>query len=204
MSNSVKPLLLSLVLSLPFLAGAAETEPSQGADLHSTSDTNLRRLVRDVGARVHKPFVVDPRAPQTLDLGSLRQADVTYRQLLAVLQLNGMVVVEDEGLLQVVPDANARQTPTRIVEPDDIKTPDDEWVTVIVPVRSVSAPQLVPILRPLMPQAGHMAAAVDRNALVIVDRSANARRIVAIVRTLEKLPWRVTESPPSKGAQGSE
>jgi general secretion pathway protein D len=179
-------------------AAAAGSDPAPVSESRITSpgDTNLRHLVQQVGARLHKPFVVDPRAPQTLDLGSLKPEDLTYRQLLAVLQVNGLAIVEDEGLMQVLPDASARQVATRIVDPDELKAADDEWVTVIVPVKGTSAAQLVPILRPLMPQAAHLAAALDRNALIIVDRCANVRRIIGIIRTLERLPPRPADPAP--------
>jgi general secretion pathway protein D len=53
---------------------------------------------------------------------------------------------------------------------------------------SMSAGQLVPLLRPMISQMGHLAALPDRNALIIVDRTANARRLVELIRILEKLP----------------
>jgi type II secretory pathway component GspD/PulD (secretin) len=57
--------------------------------------------------------------------------------------------------------------------------------------------QLVPILRPMMPQYGHMAALVDRNALILVDRTANVRRLVELIRILENLP-KVVDVPAPK------
>jgi len=49
----------------------------------------------------------------------------------------------------------------------------------------VPAAQLVPILRPLLPQYAHLAALPYENTLLIVDRYANVKRIEAIVKALD-------------------
>ncbi len=45
--------------------------------------------------------------------------------------------------------------------------------------------RLVPLLRPLMPQSGHLAADGCSNTLIIVDTFANVRRIEAVVASLD-------------------
>jgi general secretion pathway protein D len=179
---------------------AGEPEAKQSASQESLSnsrDTNLRVLLREVGARMHKHFVVDPRVPQAIDLGGLEHQDITYPQLLSVLQVNGMVVIADDGIMQVTPNTEVRQAAVPVVSPDNIKTLDDEWVTCIVPVKNISAAQLIPILRPLVPQYGHMSALPDRNAIIIIDRTANVRRLVELIKILESLP-KVAESQAPK------
>jgi general secretion pathway protein D len=188
-------------LLLPVFSNSSESEPKSGASVASvpnSRDTDLRALLREVGSKIHKHFVVDPRAPQSVDLGGLDHQDVTYPQLLSILQLNGWVVVADDGIMQVLPTTDARQAALPIVPPENIKTLDDEWITSVVPVKNISAAQLVPLLRPMIPQQGHLAALPDRNALIIVDRSANVRRLVELVRILENLP-KIADPAPLKG-----
>jgi len=45
---------------------------------------------------------------------------------------------------------------------------------------------MVPILRPLLPQAGHLAANAHSNTLTIVARYGNMRRIVALIRSYDR------------------
>ena len=198
--NFARIALVSCCCFLPTLTIAGESEPKQNPSLSSlpnSRDTDLRVLLREVGARMHKHFVLDPRVPQTIDLGGLEHQDITYPQLLSVLQINGMVVIADGGIMQVTPNTDARQAAVPVVSPDNIKTLDDEWVTCVVPVKNISAAQLIPILRPMMPQYGHMAAMPDRNAVILVDRTANVRRLVELIRILENLP-KVLDLPPPK------
>jgi len=102
----------------------------------ATGDTDLRSLLRDVGQRLHKKFVWDPHLQAAVELGSLQRQELTYPQLLAILQLNGYVAIERDGLVEVVPNADARQAPTPVVSADNIKGLDDELVTVVVTLRT--------------------------------------------------------------------
>jgi general secretion pathway protein D len=185
---------------LPVFSIAGEPESSLTASVTPDSNsrgTDLRTLLREVSARLHRHFVLDPRAPHSVDLGDLTARDITYAELLTVLKIYGMVVVTDGGVTQVLPDTDARQSATPLVAPDSIKGPDDEWIATVLPVKNISAAQLVPILRPMLPQMAHLAAFPDRNALIIVDRCANVKRIVELVRILENLP-KANEVPAQK------
>jgi general secretion pathway protein D len=88
----------------------------------------------------------------------------------------------------VVPTTDIRIAALPLESPDNIKTLDDEAVTTVVAVKGASAAQLVPLLRPLIPQWGHLAALPDRNALLIVDRAANVKRLLGIIKIFEGLP----------------
>jgi general secretion pathway protein D len=185
---------------LPAFSNAGETESSPLTGVISDSNTrgsDMRTVLREVGARLHKHFVLDSRAAHSIDLGDLNVRDISYAELLSVLKVNGWIVVPDGGVFQVLPDTDARMSATLLVAPDNIKALDDEWIATVLPVKNISAAQLVPILRPMLPQMAHLAAFPDRNALIIVDRCANVRRIVELVRTLENLP-KATEIPVQK------
>ena len=91
-------------------------------------------------------------------------ADFVIPELLAILALNGLVAFADRGLIQVLPNTEARQLPTPVVSPDNLKTLDGEIITCIITVKYVSAAQLVPMPRPKIPAWGHLAAPPDPNA----------------------------------------
>jgi general secretion pathway protein D len=63
---------------------------------------------------------------------------------------------------------------------------NDEIVTLVVQAKNACAAQLVPVLRPMMPQAAHLAAEVQSNSLIISDRSSNARRIAVLFEKLDQ------------------
>ncbi len=63
--------------------------------------------------------------------------------------------------------------------------PDEEFVSKIIAVKSIPAAQLVPLLRPLIPQAGHLVALPRVNKLILVDTFANIRRLETLVQALD-------------------
>jgi len=52
-------------------------------------------------------------------------------------------------------------------------------------VKSLPAASLVPILRPIVPQNGHLVAVPCTNVLMIVDTYANVRRLESVVQALD-------------------
>jgi general secretion pathway protein D len=110
---------------------------------------------------------------------------VDYPVLLSVLRANGLAAVESEGRVNIVREAEVRYLPAPIVQTDDASIAADEWVTRVLTTTNIGATQLVPILRPLLPQAAHLAAHADTNRLIVMDRYANVQRITAIVRALD-------------------
>jgi general secretion pathway protein D len=77
-----------------------------------------------------------------------------------------------------------RQQPLRIVTGKE-SHPDAEYVTKTLTVKNVPAAQLVPILRPLLPQVGHLVAFPCTNMLMIVDTFGNVQRIEKLVQSLD-------------------
>jgi general secretion pathway protein D len=105
--------------------------------------------------------------------------------LLALATVHQFVVVTSGDVTIVVPDAGARQLPTPVYTDARFKAADDEWVTLLLSAKNACTAQLVPILRPLMPQAAHMAAHPQSNQMIITDRAANARRIADLISRID-------------------
>lgn len=182
-----------LVSPLSFAQDAARGAPPDVSGEPGSSAPSLHEIIASVSSRTGKRFLLDPRVRANVDLVGLKARDVSYPLLLTILRVHGYSAHERDGVVVVQPDANDRQTATRLVSADGIRASDEEVVTTIVPLKSISAGQLVPILRPLMPQSAHLAAAIDRNALVIVDRADNVSRIAEMAKALDRLP--VTSVP---------
>lgn len=201
MRSTFRALALVCVLVSP-LSLAQDTVRASSPDVSvqpGSSAPSLHDIIASVSGRTGKRFLLDPRVRANVDLVGLKARDVSYPVLLTILRVHGYSAHERDGVVVVQPDANDRQTATRLVDAEDIPDSDEQVVTTILPLKSISAGQLVPILRPLMPQTAHLAAAIDRNALVIVDRADNVRRIAETAKALDRLP--VTAVPPPTSAE---
>jgi general secretion pathway protein D len=149
-------------------------------------DADIRQVVEAVSAVTGKNFILDPRVTGRVTLLSPTPLgpDALYEAFLSILQVHGYVAVDSGDLIKIIPDATARQFPSRMGT-EGAAGPDD-MATSVVQLRNVGATQLVPILRPLIPQYGHLVAHAGSNMLIISDRAANVSRMVSIIRRIDQ------------------
>jgi len=172
-----------LALALPLVAGA-----QQGAQITPNyKDADLGQVIEAVSQVTGRNFIVDPRVRAQVTMLSTTPMgpDAFYEAFLAILQVHGFIAVPSGTVIKILPDANARQLPANDL-PDRVSATSDEIVTQVVQVRNVSAAQLVPILRPMMPQSAHLAAYVPANILIISDRASNVSRMIRIVQRIDR------------------
>jgi len=172
-----------LACALP-LAAAAQ----QGAQITPNyKDADLGQVIEAVSQVTGKSFIVDPRvrAQVTMLSTSPMSPAAFYEAFLAILQVHGFVAVPSGSVIKILPDATSRQMPANDL-PDSVSSSSDEIVTQVIQVRNVSAGQLVPILRPMMPQSAHLAAYPSANMLILSDRAANVSRMIRIIQRIDR------------------
>jgi general secretion pathway protein D len=167
-------------------------------------DADIRQVVEAVAAVTGKNFILDPRVTGRVTLLSPTPLgpDALYEAFLSILQVHGYVAIDSGDLIKIIPDATARQFPSQIGT-DGAAGPDD-LATQVVQLRNVGATQLVPILRPLIPQYGHLVAHSGSNMLIISDRAANVSRMISIIRRIDQASDEDIEVVPLQHASAAE
>ncbi len=168
-------------------------------------DADITQITEAVAAATGKNFIVDPRvrAQVTMISSTPMSPAAFYEAYLAILQVHGFIAVQAGEIIKILPDANARQIPS-IDLPDHVSSTSDEIVTQVIDVKNVSAAQLVPILRPLIPQYGQLAAYPASNILIISDRANNVNRIIRIIRRIDQVGDQDVEVIPLQNASSAE
>jgi general secretion pathway protein D len=168
-------------------------------------DADLGQIIQAVSEVTGKNFIVDPRvnAKVTMLSATPMSAAAFYEAFLSVLQVYGYVAVPAGKVIKIVPNTDARQLPSKDL-PEDISSSSDEIVTQIITLKNVNATQLVPLLRPLIPQYGHLAAYPNGNMLIISDRSSNVSRILRIVERMDESGDEPYEVIPLKNATATD
>ncbi len=148
-------------------------------------EADIRQIVEAVGEVTGRNFILDPRvnAKVTMLSSTPMSPDAFYEAFLSILQVNGFIAMTAGDVIKIVPDASARQY-SGLLTTDNAAA--DDIVTQVVRVENVGAAQLVPILRPLIPQYGHLAAHPGSNMLIISDRASNVDRMLRIVRRIDQ------------------
>lgn len=149
-------------------------------------DADIVALITTVAEVTGKNFVIDPRVKGKVTVVSSKpmDADNLYQVFLSILRVHGFAAVPSGSVIKIVPDANAKSDNVGMAT-GFAPGIGDEFITRVVEIKNVPAAQLVPILRPLVPQQGHLAAYQPSNVLIISDRAANVDRLVRIIRRID-------------------
>lgn len=185
---------LAIIVASLCLSGAAfaqsSTSESTSAAHESTSIARaengvpISRLIAGVAKKTGKKFIIDPRVSGNVDLVGQDFANVSYSELFSILRIYGYTAIESGDYVTVVPIAYVRQS--KLPEVSGKETlPDAQYVTTVITVKNVPATQLVPIIRPMIPQEGHFAALPCVNKLIMVDTFANVRRVETVIESLD-------------------
>src|ERR1700733_6740394 len=151
-------------------------------------DADITQIIEAVSMATGKNFIIDPRvrAQVTMLSSTPMTPDQFYQAFLAILQVHGFVAVPAGNVVKIVPDANMRQYAANDL-PDHISSSSDEMVTQVLAVQNINASQLVPVLRPLMPQNAQLSAVTGANILILSDRASNVNRMMRIIARIDQV-----------------
>src|ERR1700733_9958508 len=151
-------------------------------------DADITQIIEAVSMATGKNFIIDPRvrAQVTMLSSTPMTPDQFYQAFLAILQVHGFVAVPAGDVIKIIPDANMRQYPANDL-PHSVSSTSDELVTQVLAVKNVGAAQLVPVLRPLMPQNAQLSAVTGANILIISDRASNVNRMMRIIARIDEV-----------------
>jgi len=152
-------------------------------------NADIEAVVKAVADITGRNFLIDPRVKGTINIISSRPVprSLVYPTLLSALRMQGYAVVESEGVVKVVPEADAKQQGGAVAV-GPLGASGDRLVTQVMTLKYESAAQLVNVLRPLITPNNTIAAFPGSNALVITDYADNLRRIDRIIASLDQAP----------------
>lgn len=183
LTRAVFPLLRCLCLCSVL---AAVSAAGRAQDINfDFEEAELRAVIQAVAEFTGRNFLVDPAvkgtvtvvAPQTLT------EEEAYRVFQSVLEVNGYVTVEADGVTKIVPQDKGKLGGAF---PSGREAGGDDIVTRVIRLEHVRAERLVPLLRPLIPGYGHLAGDAESGSLILTDRAANVARLVNIIERLDR------------------
>jgi general secretion pathway protein D len=150
-------------------------------------NADVEAVTRAMSTMIERQIAIDPRVRGTMTLYSDQPLSIreAYLNYLAALRGLGYTIVDNGGLLKVLPEAEAKlQTGT--VQIGEAGLRGDQIVTQIFPLTHENPNNLVAVLRPLISANNTINANAGSNALVITDYADNLRRIAKIIATLDQ------------------
>jgi len=188
--------LLSVTVSINALAqnsakprNVAASQPAEDLVRINMNNADIRTVIKWVAEQTQKNIIVDPRVKGKLSVlsSSAMTMDEAYQVFLAALDVYGFAVVESGNNLKILPNAQARSSGLPLVESfaqDEEQNAD--FVMNVIKVNNISANEVVTILRPLVPQTGHLAALSSSNSVIIADRVNNITRLANLIKHVDE------------------
>ena len=182
----------------------AAAQNNEAGITFNLKDAELGTVIATVAEFTGKNFIIDPRVKGKVTVISSKpmNANEVYQTFLSLLDVHNFSAVPMGSVIKIVPSVNAKQIGGSEMMKRGAK--GDEMVTRVIEVENVAAAQLVPILRPLVPQHGHMAAYAATNVLIISDSAANVDRLLSIVDRIDVASASDLEVMPLKHASATE
>jgi general secretion pathway protein D len=150
----------------------------QNADIHSVID----EISRETG----KNFVVDPRVQGKISIVSSTplNPDEVYQVFLSSLQVLGFAAIPAGPIIKIVPNADAKSLGALVASQNN-PGHGDEIVVRAIPLQNVSAMQLAPILRPLIPEWGVLSYYAPSNVIIAAGPADSVRRLADIINRVD-------------------
>ena len=196
-------------LRLPVLLGvfllALSASAQQATITPNFKEADIREIVEAVSAVTRDNYIIDPRvnAQNVTMLSSTPMTpEAFYEAFLSILEVHQLIAVRSGDVIKILPNASARQYGGTVGTGGTDGY--DDLVTQVIQLQNVGATALVPILRPLIPQYGHMVAHQGSNILIISDRAGNVARMMSIIRRIDQSSDDDIEVVPLQHASASE
>lgn len=171
------------------------------------NNAEIRSVIQWVSEQTNKNFIIDPRVKGRISVLSNQPMtmDEAYQVFLTALDVYGFAAIESGNNVKVIPNAQARSAGLPIVEVfADAERDNNELVIHVIQVENIDANEVVTILRPLVPQTGHLGAFPTSNSVIIADRANNINRLTQLIEHIDATGDLEIEVIPLEHATASE
>lgn len=173
---------------LPALAAALAPPASFADTTLNFVDTEIALVAKALAEATGRTVVVDPRVQGKISLESERPVPdaLALKTFEAALRMRGFVMLDDHGIVKIVPEADAKlQGVPTITGATQHPPSGDQVITRVFRLSNQSANNLLPTLRPLVSPNNTISAYAANNSLIVTDYADNIKRIDAVLRAVD-------------------
>ena len=151
----------------------------------ATKGANIQEFVAQVARITGKTFIVDPKlkGQVTVISDTPLGKDGVYALFLSVLRLQNYTAVPSGDVIRIQQSATGKQTPGVLGRPE--AAAPEELMTEVIAVQNTASDELLKLLRPLIPQYGHIGGVTNPNVVIISDHADNILRLKKLIREID-------------------
>lgn len=150
-------------------------------------NADIRAVISEIARITGKNFIIDPRVQGKISISSGKPMSnrALYQVFLSMLQVTGFSAVPSGDVIKIIPSLDAKtQAPDLLSQMRNPPHGEDIMIQVI-PIEHVPAEQLVPVLRPLMPQSSNVSAYAPSNMIILSGQANNIKQISRIISQVD-------------------
>lgn len=171
----------------PTSAPDIEAQAHPAPKIWNLRDADIRAVIGEISRVTGKNFLIDPRVQGKISIvsGSPLSEKELYQVFLSMLQVSGFSAIPNGKIIKIVPNIDARTLSPDLLS--QMKNPPhgDDMMVQVIQVNYTPAEQLVPVLRPLMPQWSSVSAFGPSNMLILSGRANNIKQLANIIKQVD-------------------
>ena len=180
-------LALAAALALPLASSADDVDESKKFML-DFRNAELTAVIDLIAKHTGKNFIYDDRVRGRVTI--ISPEPMTPEQAWAVfesvLHVKGFTTVETpSGALKVIPLRDAKETNVETSRSARLPANRDTFITRLIPLAYIDAESIVNTLKPLVSKDAAMTAYAPTNMVILTESSANIRRLIKILESLD-------------------
>lgn len=147
-------------------------------------NADIRDFIAQIAAITKQTFIIDPKVQGGHNVTVISSMPLTkdqvYDVFLEVLTANNYAAITKGRVINIVPSVIAKSTGQQ-----DRSSHKAIMTTRVIELHSVPSIEVVPIIRPLVAEYGHIAASMSGSAVIVSDLADNVDRIAKIIQELD-------------------
>lgn len=150
-------------------------------------NADIRAVIAEVSRVTGKNFLIDPRVQGKISIVSSSPLNdkALYSVFLSMLQVSGYAAIPSGSVIKIIPNIDAKTVTADSLRAPNERPMGDDMLVSVIPVHYVPAEQLVPVLRPLMPQWSSVSAYSPSNMLILSGRASNIKQMTRIIHQVD-------------------
>ena len=149
-------------------------------------DADIESVIKAIGQIANKNFLIDPRVKGTININTTKPLPpaMTYQILLSALRVQGFAAVEENGVISIVPevDAKSRFTPSL----SNGKQGAAQIVTKVYVLKNESPNNVMTIVKPLLSANSVITPYPSNNSLIVTDYADNLTKISKLIDSIDQ------------------
>jgi general secretion pathway protein D len=162
-------------------------------------NADIVSVIKSISKLSGRNFVIDPRVKGTINIVSDQPINKTdsYKVLETALRMQGFATVENNGVINVIPEPEAKSYGMQTYTNNNSQTSEygNQIITKIFVIQNGLATQIATAIRPFVSNNNIVSVYPVNNTIVVSDYSNNMTRITKIINKLTSISTTSLDKP---------